>query len=98
MTSPLFLAGESYGTTRASALSGYLIDRGIAFNGIVLVSTVMNFETLLFAPGNDLPYIVILPSYTATAWYHKNFQRICKRNHSRRFFRRLNVGRQTNTP
>ncbi|MDQ2973918.1 MAG: peptidase S10 [Acidobacteriota bacterium] len=70
-TSPLFLAGESYGTTRASALSGYLIDRGIAFNGIVLVSTVMNFETLLFAPGNDLPYIVILPSYTATAWYHK---------------------------
>ena len=70
-TSPLFLAGESYGTTRASALSGYLIDRGIAFNGIVLVSTVMNFETLLFAPGNDLPFIVILPSYTSTAWYHK---------------------------
>lgn len=70
-TSPLFLAGESYGTTRASALSGYLVDRGIAFNGIVLVSTVMNFETLLFAPGNDLPYSVILPSYTATAWYHK---------------------------
>lgn len=70
-TSPLFLAGESYGTTRASALSGYLIDRGIAFNGIVLVSTVMNFETLLFAPGNDLPYSVILPSYAATAWYHK---------------------------
>jgi carboxypeptidase C (cathepsin A) len=70
-TSPLFLAGESYGTTRASALSGYLIDRGIAFNGIVLVSTVMNFETLLFAPGNDLPYVVILPSYTSTAWFHK---------------------------
>lgn len=70
-TSPLFLAGESYGTTRASALSGYLIDRGIAFNGIMLVSTVMNFETLLFAPGNDLPYSVILPSYAATAWYHK---------------------------
>lgn len=70
-TSPLFLAGESYGTTRAAALSGYLIDRGIAFNGIVLVSTVMNFETLLFSSGNDLPYAVILPSYTATAWYHK---------------------------
>src|SRR6266853_2153401 len=44
-TSPLFLAGESYGTTRASALSGYLIGRGIAFNGIVLISTIMNFET-----------------------------------------------------
>ncbi|HLG14920.1 MAG TPA: peptidase S10 [Blastocatellia bacterium] len=70
-SSPLFLVGESYGTTRASALSGYLVDRGIAFNGIILVSTVMNFQTLLFAQGNDLPYIVILPSYTATAWYHK---------------------------
>src|SRR6266550_7353134 len=44
-TAPLFLAGESYGTTRASALSGYLIGRGIAFNGIVLISTIMNFET-----------------------------------------------------
>lgn len=70
-TSPLFLAGESYGTTRASALSGYLIDRGIAFNGIMLISTIMNFETTAFAAGNDLPYTLFLPSYTATAWYHK---------------------------
>ncbi|HYV23719.1 MAG TPA: hypothetical protein VE969_00675 [Pyrinomonadaceae bacterium] len=70
-TSPLFLAGESYGTTRASALSGYLIGRGIAFNGIVLISTIMNFETTDFAAGNDLPYIMFLPSYAATAWYHK---------------------------
>lgn len=70
-SSPLFLVGESYGTTRASGLAGYLIDRGIAFNGIILISTVMNFQTLLFAQGNDLPYILILPSYTATAWYHK---------------------------
>src|SRR6266513_1245756 len=70
-TSPLFLAGESYGTTRASALSGYLIDRGIAFNGIILISTVMNFETTNFAPGNDQPYVMFLPSYAATAWYHK---------------------------
>jgi len=70
-TSPLFLAGESYGTTRASALSGYLIDRGIAFNGIVLISTIMNFETTNFAAGNDLPYEMFLPSYAATAWYHK---------------------------
>ena len=70
-TSPLFLAGESYGTTRASALSGYLIQRGIAFNGIVLISTIMNFETTDFAAGNDLPYIMYLPSYAATAWYHK---------------------------
>jgi carboxypeptidase C (cathepsin A) len=70
-TSPLFLAGESYGTTRAAGLSGYLIDNGIALNGIVLVSTVLNFETLEFAKGNDLPYVLYLPSYTATAWYHK---------------------------
>lgn len=70
-TSPLFLAGESYGTTRASALSGYLIDRGIAFNGIMLISTIMNFATTNFAAGNDLPYELFLPSYAATAWYHK---------------------------
>ncbi len=70
-TSTLFLAGESYGTTRASALSGYLIDRGIAFNGIMLISTIMNFETTAFAAGNDLPYALFLPSYSATAWYHK---------------------------
>src|ERR1043165_2138317 len=62
-TSPLFLAGESYGTTRASALSGYLIDRGIAFNGIMLISTIMNFETTAFNSGNDLPYALFLPSY-----------------------------------
>lgn len=69
--SPLFLIGESYGTTRAAALSGYLIDRGIAFNGIMLVSAIMNFQTTAFAPGNDLPYALFLPSYAATAWYHK---------------------------
>ncbi|HEV2175779.1 MAG TPA: peptidase S10 [Terriglobia bacterium] len=69
--SPLFLAGESYGTTRAAGLSGYLIDHGIALNGIVLVSTVLNFETLEFTRGNDLPYILYLPSYATTAWYHK---------------------------
>ena len=70
-SSPLFLAGESYGTTRASALSGYLLQReGIAFNGVILLSTVLNFETLEFVPGNDLPYELYLPTYTATAWYH----------------------------
>ncbi len=70
-TSPLFIAGESYGTTRAAGLSGYLINQGIALNGIVLVSTVLNFETLEFTRGNDLPYVLYLPSYTTTAWYHK---------------------------
>jgi carboxypeptidase C (cathepsin A) len=70
-TSPLFLAGESYGTTRASALSGYLVDRGIAFNGIMLISTIMNFGTTSFSAGNDISYMLFLPSYAATAWYHK---------------------------
>ncbi|HJQ31202.1 MAG TPA: hypothetical protein VJ866_03435, partial [Pyrinomonadaceae bacterium] len=70
-TSPLFLVGESYGTTRAAGLSGYLIERGIAFNGVMLISTIMNFQTSRFARGNDLPYILFLPTYTAIAWYHK---------------------------
>ena len=70
-TSPLLLVGESYGTTRAAGLAGYLIDRGIAFNGIALISTILNFQTLEFDGGNDLPYPLILPTYTATAWYHK---------------------------
>ncbi|HET8647807.1 MAG TPA: peptidase S10, partial [Vicinamibacteria bacterium] len=69
--SPLFLVGESYGTTRAAGLSGYLIDRGIAFNGIVLVSSILNFQTARFTRGNDLPYVLFLPTYTATAWFHK---------------------------
>jgi carboxypeptidase C (cathepsin A) len=69
-TSPLFLVGESYGTTRAAGLAGYLVERGIAFNGIVLVSSILNFETAEFAKGNDLPYVLFLPTYAATAWYH----------------------------
>ena len=69
-TSPLYLAGESYGTTRAAGLAGHLIDRGIAFNGIVLLSTVMNFQTLRFTKANDLPYALYLPSFCATAHYH----------------------------
>ncbi|MGJ5813224.1 S10 family peptidase [Paludibaculum fermentans] len=69
--SPLFLVGESYGTTRAAGLSGHLIEKGIALNGVLLISTVLNFQTLSFDQGNDLPYELFLPTYTATAWYHK---------------------------
>lgn len=69
--SPLFLVGESYGTTRAAGLSGHLVDRGIAFNGIVLVSSILNFQTARFTKGNDLPFVLFLPTYAATAWYHK---------------------------
>lgn len=70
-TSPLYIFGESYGTTRAAGIAGYLIDRGIAFNGIVLLSQVLNFETLEFSKGNDLPYELIVPSYAMIAAYHK---------------------------
>lgn len=70
--SPKFLAGESYGTTRASGLAGYLQGRlGMYLNGIVLISPVLNFQTISFDEGNDLPYALYLPTYTATAWYHK---------------------------
>ena len=70
--SPKFIIGESYGTTRAAALSGELSRRHkLNLNGIILVSTVLNFQTLDFASGNDLPYLLYLPSYTATAWFHK---------------------------
>ena len=70
--SPKFLAGESYGTTRAAGLSGYLQQRyGMYLNGIVLISAILNFETAEFDVGNDLPYILYLPTYTAIAWYHK---------------------------
>lgn len=70
--SPIFLAGESYGTTRAAGLSDYLLEHhGIALNGVILISSVLNFQTILLRSGNDLPYALYLPSYTAIAWHHK---------------------------
>lgn len=70
--SPKFILGESYGTTRATGLAGYLQGRrfGLYLNGVILVSSVLDFSTLDFSPGNDLAYILFLPTYTATAWYH----------------------------
>lgn len=70
--SPKFVIGESYGTTRAAALSGELSQHlKMNVNGIMLVSTVLNFQTLDFGEGNDLPYILYLPTYSTTAWFHK---------------------------
>lgn len=70
--SPKFLIGESYGTTRAAGLSGFLQSRyGMYLNGIMLVSSVLDFQTISFDTGNDLPYVFFLPTYAATAWYHK---------------------------
>lgn len=70
-TSLKFLIGESYGTTRAAGLSGYLQERhGMYLNGIMLISSILNFQTADFHTSNDLPYILFLPTYTATAWFH----------------------------
>ncbi|MGB0387275.1 MAG: S10 family peptidase [Ardenticatenaceae bacterium] len=71
-SSPKFLIGESYGTTRAAGLAGFLHNQvGMYLNGIMLVSSILNFQTARFFQGNDLPYILFLPTYTATAWHHK---------------------------
>lgn len=71
--SPKLLAGESYGTTRAAGLAGHLHDeQKIYLNGIILISSALNMQTLYdYSKGNDLPYPLYLPTYTATAWYHK---------------------------
>jgi carboxypeptidase C (cathepsin A) len=70
-SSPLYLLGESYGTTRSAGIAGYLADRGISFNGIVLLSTILRFSTVETTVGNDQAYINTLPTYTMIAWYHK---------------------------
>ena len=73
--SPKFLIGESYGTFRSAALSNYLQSHdGMYFNGIDLISSVLDLRTLSFHPGDDMSYIFYVPSYAATAWYHKMLQ------------------------
>ncbi len=77
--SPKYLAGESYGTTRGAAVAHSLFTtKGTELNGLILISAALNFQTigqereaLVFRPGNDLPYMVFLPTYAATAWYHR---------------------------
>ena len=69
-TSPLYLLGESYGTTRSAGIAGYLADHGISFNGITLLSMVLNFETLISNKTNDQAYVFLVPSFTMIAGYH----------------------------
>ncbi len=71
MGSPKFLAGESYGTLRASGLSGLLADDGIVMNGVVLLSSVLDYQYSSQTKGNDIAFINFIPTYAATAWYHK---------------------------
>jgi len=69
-SSPLFLLGESYGTTRSAGIAGKLAEQGITFNGITLLSTVLDFQTLADSKTNDEPYIMLVPSFTMIAGYH----------------------------
>jgi carboxypeptidase C (cathepsin A) len=69
--SPKFLTGESYGTLRAAGLAAYLQGRhGLYLNGVALISSVLDLGTIRFTEGNDLPYVMYLPTYAAVAHYH----------------------------
>jgi carboxypeptidase C (cathepsin A) len=70
-SSPLYMAGESYGTTRVAGLAGHLVERGIAFNGVILISTALALRPIFFEQGDDLPFQLFVPTYAAAAWYHK---------------------------
>ncbi|MCB9741321.1 MAG: peptidase S10 [Alphaproteobacteria bacterium] len=73
--SPKYIAGESYGTTRAAGLAAHLQERhGVFVNGLVLISIALQFSTLIFDGHNELPYVLYLPAYAATAWYHGRVQ------------------------
>ncbi|MFZ0491627.1 MAG: peptidase S10, partial [Acidimicrobiia bacterium] len=80
--SPKYLIGESYGTTRSAGLARHLLERyGMYLNGVILISSVLNFQTIAvdkttktFHRGNDLPYLLYLPSYAAAAWYHHKLE------------------------
>ena len=70
--SPKYLAGESYGTPRSVGVCKYLSEEyGLYLNGMMLISTANDFSTLEFEPGNELPFVLFLPTYAADAWYHK---------------------------
>ena len=70
-TSPVYLIGESYGTTRAAALAAYLQERhALYLSGVMLVSSILDFATARFEPGNDMPPLLFLPTYSAVAHYH----------------------------
>lgn len=72
--SPKYLFGESYGTFRSAVVSRMLQERGIGLNGVILLSQLLSYsnmsELASSNAGSDLPYVLLLPSFTATAWYH----------------------------
>jgi carboxypeptidase C (cathepsin A) len=96
--SPKYLCGESYGVFRAAGLADHLSSRyGMYLNGLILVSGVLDFATIYDNPGNDVPYPLYLPAYTAAAQFHKKLPPICKTICRRRWPRRANL-RRANTP
>ena len=68
--SPLYLAGESYGTTRGAGLALKLQDLGVVLSGVILISCAMDLQTLEFHPGNDLPCALFLPAFANVAQFH----------------------------
>jgi len=70
LNSPKYILGESYGTFRNAGVMSYLLDRGYALNGVIMVSSVFDLRTLFFVPTEDISYIAYLPTMAATAWYH----------------------------
>ncbi|MBN7813496.1 carboxypeptidase [Algoriphagus sp. H41] len=70
LNSPKYILGESYGTFRNAGVMSYLLDRGYALNGVIMVSAVFDLRSLFFAPSEDLSYIAYLPTMAATSWYH----------------------------
>jgi len=68
--SPVYLAGESYGTTRGAAMADKLQSAGVALSGLILVSCAMDLQSIVFAPLNDLPYALFLPAFANVSQYH----------------------------
>lgn len=68
--SPKYLIGESYGSTRCAGLAAELLEQNLLLNGVGLISCALAFQTFVFETGNDLPHVLYLPSYAATAHFH----------------------------
>jgi carboxypeptidase C (cathepsin A) len=67
---PVYLAGESYGTTRGAGIADKLAEGGVPLAGLILVSCAMDLQSLVFHPRNDLPHVLFLPAFAMTAQYH----------------------------
>jgi carboxypeptidase C (cathepsin A) len=77
--SPKYIFGESYGTMRAAGLALALQNQDVDLNGVILLSDILAWDLLpddpQVNPGVDLPYVMTLPTYAATAWYHNRIAR-----------------------